>query len=74
MSLEHGQQSSFDWKEESTSAVGGDIEDNLTSMTSRGGRRCSGHSVLDYMKGVLTGRVLDVGFAAARERWHFLAS
>ncbi len=67
MSLEHGQQV-FRLDEESTSAVGGDIEDNLTSMIRAAVGDVQAILCSDYMKGVLTGRVLDVVFAAARER------
>jgi len=67
MSLEHGQQV-FRLDEESTSAVGSEMEDNLTAMIRAAVGDVQAILCSDYMKGVLTRRVLDTVFAAARER------
>jgi D-beta-D-heptose 7-phosphate kinase/D-beta-D-heptose 1-phosphate adenosyltransferase len=67
MSLEHGQQV-FRLDEESTSAVSDDIEDNLTGMIRAAVDDVQVILCSDYMKGVLTERVLSGVFAAARER------
>lgn len=67
MSLEHGQQV-FRFDEESTTEIRTDIEDELISIL----RRTLGDVQLilcsDYLKGVLTQRVLSSVFAAARDR------
>jgi D-beta-D-heptose 7-phosphate kinase/D-beta-D-heptose 1-phosphate adenosyltransferase len=67
MSLEHGQQV-FRLDEESTSAVTGDIEDNLAGMIRAAVDDVQVILCSDYMKGVLTERLLEVVFAAARDR------
>lgn len=67
MSLEHGQQV-FRMDEESTLPVNREMEDNLVDMIR--GALGSVQAILfsDYLKGVLTERLLKLVFAAARER------
>lgn len=67
MSLEHGQQV-FRFDEESTLAIATHIEDNLADVLCQS--LADVHAVLlsDYLKGVLTERILKLIFAAARER------
>jgi D-beta-D-heptose 7-phosphate kinase / D-beta-D-heptose 1-phosphate adenosyltransferase len=66
MSLEHGRQV-FRFDEESTCAISTQIEDNLVDTVCQS--LADVHAVLfsDYLKGVLTERVLKLIFAAARE-------
>jgi D-beta-D-heptose 7-phosphate kinase / D-beta-D-heptose 1-phosphate adenosyltransferase len=66
MSLEHGQQV-FRLDEESTQAIFGEIEDRLITLLQAGAVNSEALICSDYMKGVLTNRVLSAGFAAARE-------
>lgn len=67
MSIEHGQQV-FRLDEESTQPVCGDIEDRLTNMIRAAAEDVQVILCSDYMKGVLTKRVLGASFAAARKR------
>jgi D-beta-D-heptose 7-phosphate kinase/D-beta-D-heptose 1-phosphate adenosyltransferase len=66
MSLEHGQQV-FRLDEESTQPVLGEIEDSLIRLLQAGTADSEALVCSDYMKGVLTERVLGAAFAAARE-------
>ena len=67
MSLEHGQQV-FRLDEESTHPISRTVEDNLISAM-RGNISCADAIVCsDYMKGVLTQRILGATFDAARQR------
>lgn len=67
MSLEHSQQV-FRLDEESTAGVAGEIEDCLIRMIRAVAGEVQVILCSDYMKGVLTKRVLDAVFSAARER------
>jgi D-beta-D-heptose 7-phosphate kinase / D-beta-D-heptose 1-phosphate adenosyltransferase len=67
MSLEHGQQV-FRLDEESTLAINNQIEDNLVDMVRQSLSGIQAVLFSDYLKGVLTERVLKLIFAAARER------
>jgi len=69
MSLEHSQQF-FRLDEESTAGVAGDIEDCLISMIEATAGEVQVILCSDYMKGVLTKRVLDAVFSAAPRAWH----
>jgi D-beta-D-heptose 7-phosphate kinase / D-beta-D-heptose 1-phosphate adenosyltransferase len=66
MSLEHGQQV-FRLDEESTQPILGEIEDRLITLLQAGTAESEALVCSDYMKGVLTKRVLSAGFMAARE-------
>ena len=66
MSLDHGQQV-FRLDEESTQPIFGEIEDRLITLLQTGAANSEALICSDYMKGVLTNRVLSAGFAAARE-------
>jgi D-beta-D-heptose 7-phosphate kinase/D-beta-D-heptose 1-phosphate adenosyltransferase len=67
MSLEHGQQV-FRLDEESTQPACGEMEDRFISMIRAVAGDVQAILCSDYMKGVLTERVLGVAFGAARER------
>jgi D-beta-D-heptose 7-phosphate kinase / D-beta-D-heptose 1-phosphate adenosyltransferase len=67
MSLEHGQQV-FRFDEESTQPIHGEIEDNFISMIRAVAGDIQAILCSDYMKGLLTERVLSAVFAVARER------
>jgi D-beta-D-heptose 7-phosphate kinase/D-beta-D-heptose 1-phosphate adenosyltransferase len=67
MSVEHGQQV-FRLDEESKKAVCGEIEGRLIRMIREAAGEVQVILCSDYMKGVLTERVLAAAFAAAREQ------
>jgi D-beta-D-heptose 7-phosphate kinase / D-beta-D-heptose 1-phosphate adenosyltransferase len=66
MSLEHGQQV-FRFDEESVSPVVGEMEDHLVQAIRTGTSGIQAIVCSDYMKGVLTNRVLCEAFRVARE-------
>jgi len=66
MSLEHGQQV-FRLDDESTAAIRQDIEDHLIPMIRTAAQHAQVIVCSDYMKGVLTERLLAKIFAAASE-------
>lgn len=66
MSLEHGQQV-FRFDEESTHPIFGEVEDRLIARLHTSAADSEALVCSDYMKGVLTNRVLSAGFAAARQ-------
>jgi D-beta-D-heptose 7-phosphate kinase / D-beta-D-heptose 1-phosphate adenosyltransferase len=67
MSLEHGQQV-FRIDEETTESVGENVEDQLVRRIHNVSEQAQVIVCSDYRKGVLTDRVLDAAFTAARER------
>jgi D-beta-D-heptose 7-phosphate kinase / D-beta-D-heptose 1-phosphate adenosyltransferase len=67
MSLEHGQQV-FRLDEETTLAVSREVEDNLVGLIREELGKVQAILFSDYLKGVLTERVLKLVFDAARER------
>ncbi len=67
MSLEHGQQV-FRFDEESTEEINSEIEDDLAELIREELDQVQAILFSDYLKGVLTGRLLKVVFSAARER------
>jgi D-beta-D-heptose 7-phosphate kinase/D-beta-D-heptose 1-phosphate adenosyltransferase len=67
MSLEHGQQV-FRLDEESIQPVFGGVEDHLVDLIRTGTLGAQAIVCSDYLKGVLTERVLSAAFAAARQR------
>jgi D-beta-D-heptose 7-phosphate kinase/D-beta-D-heptose 1-phosphate adenosyltransferase len=67
MSLEHGQQV-FRLDEESVQPVLGEIEDRLVNLIRTETLEARAIVCSDYLKGVLTERVLSAAFAAARAR------
>ena len=66
MSLEHGQQV-FRLDEESIQPVFGDVEDQLVDLIRTGTIGAQAIVCSDYLKGVLTERVLSAAFATARQ-------
>jgi D-beta-D-heptose 7-phosphate kinase/D-beta-D-heptose 1-phosphate adenosyltransferase len=67
MSLEHGQQV-FRLDEESIQPVFGEVEDRLVDLIRRETLGAQAIVCSDYLKGVLTERILRAAFATARER------
>ena len=67
MSLEHGQQV-FRLDEESIQPVFGEVEDHLVDLIRTETLGAQAIVCSDYLKGVLTERVLSAAFAAARQR------
>ncbi len=67
MSLEHGQQV-FRLDEESIQPVFGEVEDRLVDLIRTETLGAQAIVCSDYLKGVLTERVLSAAFAAARQR------
>ncbi len=73
MSLEHGQQV-FRLDEESIQPVFGDVEDQLVNLIRTGTIGAQAIVCSDYLKGVLTERVLSAAFATARANSTFPVS
>lgn len=67
VSMEHGQQV-FRADEETTQEVSGEIEENIVRQVRERSREA--HVILcsDYLKGVLTAKVLEAAFEAGREK------
>jgi len=66
MSIEHGQQV-FRLDEESTQPIFAEVEDRLVTLLQTEVVNCEAVVCSDYMKGVLTNRVLSAAFTATRE-------
>jgi D-beta-D-heptose 7-phosphate kinase / D-beta-D-heptose 1-phosphate adenosyltransferase len=67
MSLEHGQQV-FRLDEESIQPIAGEVEDHLVDLIRTETYEARAIVCSDYLKGVLTERVLSAAFAVARDR------